>query len=91
MDPTSVNKQQVHLNIRRPAEFPIEAKLAFDPSYRDRVNHHKKATTSPKRLEDSQDAAKTSGNGNKIGKVRTKGKFGTEQSMQQAIKHSAQF
>lgn len=53
MDPTSVNEQQVHLNTRRPSEFPVDAKLAFDSSYRARMLHHKKATTSPKRLEDS--------------------------------------
>ena len=44
MDKFSVNEQKVHLNVRRPTEFNIETKVAFDLAYKQKLQYEKKAT-----------------------------------------------
>ena len=37
IDKTSINEQQVSVNVRRPSEFNIEARIVFDPEYKQRL------------------------------------------------------
>ena len=47
IDNSSINEQQVNLNVRRPSEFNIEARLVFDPEYKQRLLHAKHASKTP--------------------------------------------
>ena len=50
LDPATVNKKRVHLNVRRTSEFEdCDAKLAFDQSYRDQAMHQAKYTSTGKK------------------------------------------
>ena len=48
LDNTSINEKQVNLNVRRPSEFNnIEARIAFDPEYKQRLLYAKQASKTP--------------------------------------------
>ena len=48
MDKYSVNEQKVHLNARRPAEFKIDSRIAYDMAYKKKLEHEKKNSLSLK-------------------------------------------
>ena len=54
---TSINEKQISLNVRRPSEFNnIEARIAFDPEYKQRLLYAKQAskTSNPKTGEEKK-------------------------------------